>query len=68
LGKYGVNLYEMKKLCVKGYSVKIYNDGEIRIFTSEDIEDENVAVIAQYLYDEGFIKDGIEEVSIRIIS
>ena len=47
----------MKKLCVKGYSIKIYNDGEIRIFTSEDIEDENVAVIAQYLYDEGFIQD-----------
>ena len=58
----------MKKLCVRGYSVKVYNDGEIRIFTSEDIEEKNIEVIARYLYDEGFIKDDVEEVSIRIIS
>ena len=68
MGKYSVNLYEMKKLCVKGYSVKVYNDGEIRIFASEDIQDEEVAVVAQYLLDEGFIDDGLEEVSIRIVS
>ena len=58
----------MKRLDVKGYTVKIYNDGEIRIFTSKDIGDKNVAVIAQYLYDEGFIDEDQEEISIRIIS
>ena len=58
----------MKKLCVRDYSVKVYNDGEIRIFTSEDIEEKNVEVIARYLYDEGFIKDDVDEVSIRIVS
>ena len=58
----------MKKLCVKGYSVKVYNDGEIRIFTPEDIGDDDVKVVAQYLFDEGFIRDDVEEVSIRIIS
>ena len=58
----------MKKLSVKGTVVKVYNDGEIRIFASQDIQDENVAVIAQYLIDEGFIKDDVEEVSIRIVS
>ena len=58
----------MKSLSVKGYKVRVYNDGEVRIFADKkSIRDENVLVIARYLHDEGFIRDDSEEVCINII-
>ena len=57
----------MKNISVKGYQVKVYNDGEVRIFAKGDMEEDKILVIAKYLYDEGFIEDD-EEISINIIS
>ena len=57
----------MKSLSVKGYPVKVYNDGEVRIFAKTDLEDEKILVIAKYLFDEGFVEDE-EEIFINLIS
>ena len=57
----------MKSICVKGYPIKIYNDGEIRIFAEKDLEEEKILLIAKYLYDEGFVEDE-EEIYINLIS
>jgi hypothetical protein len=57
----------MKSISVTGYQVKIYNDGEVRIFSKEEeLEEERILVIAKYLFDEGFIEDD-EEIFINVV-
>lgn len=54
-------------MSINGYAVRVYNDGEVKIFAgATEMEDEEILVVAKYLYDEAFI-DEDEEIFINVI-
>ena len=56
----------MKSMSINGYAVRVYNDGEVKIFAgATEMEDEEILVVAKYLYDEAFI-DEDEEIFIKL--